>query len=125
MRHRLAGEFFLLLAAAVTLAALSCSGDTGSWYPTGTVIIASFYEAPESGTCEITLELANSGRSPISSYCVSIAVATDVRTYYKTIYGDLPILPGGRAYVYAEIVYADDAESLAAGGLTVVDAFFQ
>ena len=125
MRNRAARRIGGLLAAAFTLAALSCSNDPSAWYPSGSAAVASFYEIPGSGACEITLKIANTGRSTISSYCVSIAAATEVRTYYRTICGNLSILPGGSAYASTEIIFATEAESLAADGLSVVDAFFQ
>ena len=114
-----------LLALSIGIAALSCSVDPSSWYPSGTATIASFFESPESGGCEVTLRIANLGKSSINSYCVSIGAVTNIRTYYRTICGELCILPGGSAYASTLISYATGSESLALGGLSVVDAFFQ
>ena len=113
------------LAAVVVLFAVSCSDDPSSWYPSGAATIASFQEIPDSGACEITLKIANAGKSTINSYTVSIAAVTDVRTYYRTISGGLAVLPGRSVYAEIQIVYASSTESLTTGGLSVVDAFFQ
>jgi hypothetical protein len=114
-----------LLAAAAALFASACSGDPSSWYPSGAASIASFHEVPDSGSCEITLKITNTGRSAITSYSVSMAATTDIRTYYKTISGNLAVPPNKTVYVDAEIVYASHAETLAPGGLSIVDMYYQ
>ena len=125
MRTIMARILIGLLALSIGSAALSCSVDPSSWYPSGTATIASFFESPESGGCQVTLRIANLGKSSINSYCVSIGAVTTMRTYYRTICGELCILPGGSAYASTQISYATGSESLAPGGLSIVDAFFQ
>jgi len=114
-----------LLAATAPLWVSSCSGDPSSWYPEGSASIASFHEIPDSGACEVTLKITNTGRSTITSYSVSIAATTDVRTYYRTISGNLSVPPGKAVYADAEIAYASRAEALAPGGLSIVDMYCQ
>jgi hypothetical protein len=54
-----------------------------------------------------------------------MAATTNIRTYYKTISGNLAVPPDKSVYVNAEIVYASRAEALAPGGLSIVDMYYQ
>jgi hypothetical protein len=114
-----------LLAVTASLCASSCSEDPSSWYPEGSANIASFHEIPDLGACEVTLKITNTGISTIISYSVSIAATTDVRTYYRTISGNLAVPPGKTIYADGEIAYASRSEVLATGGLSIVDMYYQ
>ena len=122
--YRIAICIFILVAA---LCVISCSNDPSSWYPSGKATIISSYELLDSGykSCVIALKIVNTGTSTINSYVVSLAAATDIRTYYKTTSADLVIPPGKSAYKDVQITYAVTTEILKADGLSIADEYYR
>lgn len=131
MRHKTSGTAGPLAAAAAILCAsiflAACPVDTSSWYPSGKAAIVSFYEYSTLGekTCVATVEIANTGKSSINSYTVSVSAATDAQTYYKTVSNDFVILPGRLVYLNVEIGYLSEAEALQESGLAIMDEFYR
>lgn len=116
-----------ILSLVAALCTVSCSNDPSSWYPSGKATIVSSYEVSDSGykSCVIALKIVNTGTSTINSYMVSLAAATDIRTYYKTTSADLVILPGKSAYKDVQITYAATTEILKTDGLSIADEYYR
>jgi hypothetical protein len=69
--------------------------------------------------------VTNTGLSKIAQSTVSVSVATDARTYFKTLGSSESILPGGSLYIDGTVSYAGPTEILRADGVLVVDRFFE
>ncbi len=117
---------YAVTIAFLALSIASCADATG-WYPDGTATVVGSYEYEEAGirSIVVTVTLENTGTSTISRSTFTIRAATEVRTYWKTVTSETRILPGTKVKVSSVIAYAEAAETLAQGGLTVGDAFFE
>jgi len=114
------------LALCAALAIAACHVDSSSWYPSGKATVAAFYEYVSSGekACIATIEVANTGKSAINSYTVSVSASTDARTYHQTIIREIVILPEKRVYLTVEITYVSETEALKESGLGIVDEYY-
>ncbi len=115
-----------VMIAFLALSMASCADATG-WYPDGTATVAGSYEYDDAGvrSLVVSVTVENTGTSTISRSTFTITAATGARTYWKTATSETRILPGAKVKVSSVVAYADAAETLAPGGLTVGDAFFE
>lgn len=115
------------LVVVATISIVSCTNPT-NWYPSGTASVAGSYEYDDPGVVRslvVTATIENTGTSAISRSTFTITATTGARTYWQTVLSETRVLPGAKIKVTSALEYADAAETLLAGQLSIGDAFFE
>jgi hypothetical protein len=116
------------LALAVLCFALFSCQNEARWYPEADVAISGHAEYTDPVThakaLQITLVIHNSGSTSITSCAVTVQVRTDKREYLQTAASATRIIPGGKIAVNLTVPYLENNETLASGGVSVYNAFF-
>jgi hypothetical protein len=118
--------FYRILAGLSFFLFFSCQNES-QWYPSADVDIAGSYEyAPAGGgkALSVTLVIHNTSSASIINSVVTVKVVTDAREYLQTAASATRIIPDGKIALTVAIPYLTSGESLATGGVSVYDAFF-